>query len=704
LPLYDILHDQIEKFKSYPYKEKVWEEIHIYLQELEESAPTKDFASFIHALDNYINNIIHDMPVSQREIITLRNKGLIVVKSMIFDFSNYVDHDKAMNIYNALSKLTTFGRAILHLASPNTFQYPSNENTLLTDFNVYYQKYLNPSNLIPPFDVQSVIIDSINIITYNGQPYSFLPNTGYYTLAEDYVNNKFSILADYKDNILTKILISIYNGEKYELVSGGSITVNDKDVDFPLINDNLKTWRDVYFFGIDIAVGVSIKCTLDLNIVQVFINGFYYGQVHGLLGSTHQEPTFDFKLPNGELPDDMASFLLAYRQTGNTDPTNIDLLQTDSPLCSSLFSGKSSLKPFFPTISPAAYRKICNQIVSTATSEEDSLNKACLVAKAFVSMTRENYMSSCNIPDMCITSSVHGRTIDASTNVQISDPKEVADIIILFEEIVEIEQAFSLMLNPSMKIITKNFNSKGINDVKFIIIGFSGKSTDSEVHMYTANNEDDGYTQLLSNLPELIESQNTTETETSILQSQHMHSFRKIMGKNSKDKAYKLSADYPFRPNAVKVVFSIAKSLYSTQESIFSVSQYTFNYVSSWYIQQGITFYLIAPINLSHASDDGIFGASGVNTIYTRTSPNGKYSDELYTYDKSMESNLVLETNGAMYDSRLFADTSSNNAFLQSLCKTVVSTTVSDKAIPMSCSSSLYDGVMPYAKCVVVTS
>lgn len=33
----------------------------------------------------------------------------------------------------------------------------------------------------------------------------------------------------------------------------------------------------------------------------MFINGYYYGQVHGLLGSTHQEPTFDFKLPNGEV-------------------------------------------------------------------------------------------------------------------------------------------------------------------------------------------------------------------------------------------------------------------------------------------------------------------------------------------------------------------------------------------------------------------
>jgi len=40
---------------------------------------------------------------------------------------------------------------------------------------------------------------------------------------------------------------------------------------------------------------------LDLNIVQVSINGYYYGQVHGLLGSMYQEPSFDLKLPNGEV-------------------------------------------------------------------------------------------------------------------------------------------------------------------------------------------------------------------------------------------------------------------------------------------------------------------------------------------------------------------------------------------------------------------
>lgn len=712
LSIYDLFHDQIEKLKSYRFKERLWEEIHNYLKELEMSAPTTDFASFVNALDKYINNVIHDIPVSQREIIALRNKGFILVKSMMFNFSNYVDHDRAMAIYNALRKLFNFGQTVLHIASPNTFQYPTDETPLLFDLNEYnmqvYHKYSNPSNLIPPYDAQSVIIHSIYIITYNSEAYSFMPYTGCYTLAEDFVNNKFSILADYKNNVLTKLSVSTYNGEKYVLFSGGRVTVNDRDVDFPLINDNLKIWKDVYYFGIDIAVGVSIKCTLDFNIIQVFINGYHYGHVFGLLGSMYQEPKFDFKLPNGELSKDMVSFLLAYRQIGNTEPTNTDLLQTDQPLCSSLFSGKSTLRPFFQTISQTAYRTICNQIVSSATSEQDSLDKACLVAKAFVSMARQNFMSSCNIPDMCITTSVHERTIDATTNVQISEPNDVADIMILFEETVEIEETFSKILNPFIKQVKSNFNRKGINDVKFILIGYSGKCTDSEVHMYTTN-EDDGITKILSNMPEWIESHIATtddEAGTSRLQSQFIHSFKTIIGQNSKDKAYKLSADYPYRANANKVVLSVAQSLYDTQSSVIGVSQYTFNYVTSWYTKQDISFFLIAPINLNDVSDSGIFGASGVNTIYTISSPDGKYSDDGYTYSISLETNLVLMTSGTMYDSQFLTHTTSSQEkiFLQSLCKTIVGMSVTDSVVERSCSSSLYNGVMPYAKCVVVTT
>lgn len=35
-----------------------------------------------------------------------------------------------------------------------------------------------------------------------------------------------------------------------------------------------------------------------------------------------------------------------------------------------------------------------------------------------------------------------------------------------------------------------------------------------------------------------------------------------FVGQNSKDKAYKLSADYPFRANAIKVVVSASQNLH----------------------------------------------------------------------------------------------------------------------------------------------
>lgn len=58
-------------------------------------------------------------------------------------------------------------------------------------------------------------------------------------------------------------------------------------------------------------------------------------------------------------------------------------------------------RPIFQTIPPTSYRAMCNQVVSTATSQQDALEKACMIARAYVTMARENHMSSYNIPDMC---------------------------------------------------------------------------------------------------------------------------------------------------------------------------------------------------------------------------------------------------------------------------------------------------------------
>jgi len=83
--------------------------------------------------------------------------------------------------------------------------------------------------------------------------------------------------------------------------NSSQIILNGDNVDFPLTRDNVKAWKDQVNFGIDHSVGVSVECAVDLDIVKVIVNGYYYGHVNGLLGAMFQDPVFDFKLPNGKV-------------------------------------------------------------------------------------------------------------------------------------------------------------------------------------------------------------------------------------------------------------------------------------------------------------------------------------------------------------------------------------------------------------------
>lgn len=98
--------------------------------------------------------VFHDEPVNENDIINLRNKGILMAKSLIFDFSSYVDYNNAMSICNALSKLTDLSKSVLYVISPGSFSYRNDVPNIWYGFSndaQTYHKYLAPSNLLPPF-------------------------------------------------------------------------------------------------------------------------------------------------------------------------------------------------------------------------------------------------------------------------------------------------------------------------------------------------------------------------------------------------------------------------------------------------------------------------------------------------------------------------------------------------------------------------
>lgn len=103
---------------------------------------------------NLTFKVLHDEHVSENDKINLRNKGIIVAKSLIVDLSNYVDYDTANSILNSLDKLADMGKNVINVISPSSSSDSNSTPNLMLDLSQYaetYHKYLNPSNLLPPF-------------------------------------------------------------------------------------------------------------------------------------------------------------------------------------------------------------------------------------------------------------------------------------------------------------------------------------------------------------------------------------------------------------------------------------------------------------------------------------------------------------------------------------------------------------------------
>lgn len=61
-----------------------------------------------------------------------------------------------------------------------------------------------------------------------------------------------------------------------------------------------------------------------------------------------------------------------------------------------------------------------------------------------------------------VTSTVNERALDATSTIQISEPSDAADIVILFEETISNQKPFTDVLKPFMVKMNQDFNNKGI--------------------------------------------------------------------------------------------------------------------------------------------------------------------------------------------------------------------------------------------------
>ncbi|KAK8756498.1 hypothetical protein V5799_000800, partial [Amblyomma americanum] len=170
---------------------------------------------------------------------------------------------------------------------------------------------------MPPFDGEAMIIGHQHFITFDGTMYSATGDCTY-LLARDFVDGNFTVLLKYypensrvPGRVAKSMIVQL--GQSYIEIfpDDGSVFLNGQAVDLPLILEE----GEVIARRVDDVITVEdekalrVSCHLYYDVCTVKINGWYFGNTAGLLGTYNNEPGDDLMKPRGQVTSNVAQFM-----------------------------------------------------------------------------------------------------------------------------------------------------------------------------------------------------------------------------------------------------------------------------------------------------------------------------------------------------------------------------------------------------------
>ncbi|KAL2717243.1 hypothetical protein V1478_012943 [Vespula squamosa] len=299
-------------------------------------------------------------------------------------------------------------RAITDMGS-----YFVTSNTTFWSLYYQYKPFTEPSNWLPPFKAQAMIIGSQHFKTFDGQHFDLIGSCTY-LLARDFFRNTFAILIRYnqESDKLTHDIIVLIDKNEIEIdifndmvrLNSNTSSESKSNLHLPIELENGTT----YVYQQDNIVTIErkrdqlrLECNLKFDLCTVELSGWYYGKTAGLLGTMNNEKIDDSITSSGIMTKDIDRFAQSWSiessckkkvySPNNTEGTNDHI----SSFCRELFVNQTSeFSSCFAVFDPKEYAKMC--LRSTTESE------ACTIAIAYmqVCVFHNTYL---RIPDRCTT-------------------------------------------------------------------------------------------------------------------------------------------------------------------------------------------------------------------------------------------------------------------------------------------------------------
>ncbi|KAK9498025.1 hypothetical protein O3M35_003911 [Rhynocoris fuscipes] len=567
--------------------------------------------------------------------------------------------------------------------------YIAPTNRTFWTYYYYFAPLLDPSNWLPPFSAQAMIIGGKHIVTFDGISYELEDCNCSYLLAKEFVFGTFSLALIDNNSDQPDIALIAYDKTLYFDFLNDVISLDNNQVpSLPLLINDIHIYAQEGLITVRSSKGFFLRCNFKFNVCTLRLSGWYFGKVAGLLGTMDNEPTTDFTTSNNNIVKNVDLFTKSWALESCTKSKNhqkynkIDNKKDEE--CKKLFSSKnSSFVQCFTFVDPQPYYSMC--LTSAESSYGDFI---CTAAYAYIQACGYNYIPI-KIPTYCVQCPINEGFLEEGDFVILNGESVTQSTDVVF--IVEAKSCNEYMrerriVSTFSSILTKEFDTIGLHDNRYAVIAYGGTGIFDHPRSILVNNQIFTHAKDLSKYFEKIISGNGNTD---------------IFG------ALRFATKLQFRPTVSKTFI-----LMPCSDCDLTNMTVEYNVLNQEFIEKNITLHILmnADFDLEKLRVNKMFYGLDSERAYTKNDFKILKGDiELRRQIKLTKSmmgyctTLALETNGTIFTGKKMG---SENMALVKKFSSVFARRISATAQPDSCQtcecSSDDDGI-EYIDCLPCT-
>ncbi|XP_065370740.1 apolipophorins [Calliphora vicina] len=563
-PSFEAIQSEIkEKLLSLQLGEKSLEFINIVYEQLHVLPLTGETSEFLQKVHEYAVAKLKHQQVDDEKVVEELVKLFVKAVRSIWASLEVAAPTGASITSFSLSDLFTSSAVPTDLFSRLpallTFRFSVVNFLINEDWENWFTK---DDFIFKDFDLKGHVADGGHVFTFDGQHFHFTGNCKY-ILAQDSVDNNFTVIAQVNNGKLKSIYLTDREGQFMEINDGGVLKLNGKAVEYPQHENGMHAWRLYYTVYMVSEYGVHIMCTNDLKVCHVDVNGFYTSKMRGILGNGNAEPYDDFLQIDGSIAGDAATFVSGYG-IAKCNPATVDTHSEDAniqrtEICNELFGYESSLAVGYLFIDSKPYRNACDQSVLSA-AEKDKETAACSIATAYASALKLEDIFVF-LPKRCLKCSGQAGQRELGEEFTLKVPTNKADLVF----VVDVDVTPTVMRNLVAPVVTEvreTLKSRGFTDVQIGVVAYSANQRYPAV--LTSDNGKLNYQGNLADVklngpkPVFESSISQMITEKKVLDVfDLLEGIVKSLVPQSDELAFRMALNYPFRAGAAKSIIAV---------------------------------------------------------------------------------------------------------------------------------------------------